>query len=412
MDKKSWVDKSSAINIKDILDARGRISKFDFGEPVKVVFSTQLDGKSDFGVINALDTSVANHSFKWRGAANFFQKLVEERSSAGSQDKMNIIAFSAGNHAQGVAMAARFLGEKGDLEKVNIGKVKIYMPETTPEVKYLATKKLGGEFVDIVSVGQDFNEAKKVASKEFSQSSNNLLVPPYDHRDIVAGQGTLAIELLEQVVGKRDLPDSEFLNKNSSLNRKLNEIFGKEGEDLVLHVPGGGGGLLAGTALVIKKVLPEASIIAVEPEYSPSLTKALIEREPFFIENVPSEIDGIGTASGVTIEQIGDIPFGIIKNMAISAQTVNNDQLLYATRLLNDEEVGIGFPVEQSGSLGTAAMLNNEDKLSGKVVINIITGGNIGEEELEKLDKNISLEQDFPKQEALLSYRASNSIQR
>jgi len=406
----NWVDRNSQtelVTFDDILKARGRLADFDASKPVNVIGDAEL-GDSGFRVLNVLDTTAENHSFKYRGAYNFIAHLIEQQLElpAEKREVLHPIAPSAGNHAQGIAMVMKHFGDRGMLEEASVGNAKIYMPETTVDVKINATRNLGGEFVNVIVDGQEFNDAKSNAFNEISRSpKSNIIVSPYDHPDIIAGQGTLAIEMLERFAGRENLSDEEILDKNSQFRKDLDRIIGHQGENLINHVPAGGGGLVAGAAIVMSELAPKSKTIAVEPDYVPSVTKSLIMGRPVRIKDVPKEVHGIPIAGGVAIEQIGDIPLKILQHCGVSAQTVNAKQIHHVTKLLNDNEKGFTYPVEQSGAIAGAVTLNTpKEELQGKVVANYISGANSGKIELDKINESIDLNEPFPTSKAKLSY--------
>jgi len=194
-------------------------------------------------------------SFKLRGAYNRMVHLSDE------EKKVGVIAASAGNHAQGVALAATKLGVEAT----------IVMPRTTPPIKIDAVKNLGG---NVVLEGDSYDEAS-VFAKNLAQEKNLAFIHPYDDLDVIAGQGTIALEMLRQ-------------------HSKLFDV---------IFVCVGGGGLIAGISAVIKQVSPKTRIIGVEPEDAACLTEALKAGERVILDQV-----GI-FADGVAVAQVGEIPF-------------------------------------------------------------------------------------------------------
>ncbi len=194
------------------------------------------------------------HSFKLRGAYAMISNLSPAQKNAG------VIAASAGNHAQGVALSAKHLGLRA----------LIVMPQNTPSIKVDAVRGFGGE---VLLYGANFDEAKAKAI-ELSQELNMTFVHPFDHPLVIAGQGSIGMELLQQ-------------------NADLNYIF----------VPVGGGGLIAGIAVLIKQLMPEIKVIGVESKDSACLFYALQAGQPVDLERV-----GL-FADGVAVKRIGDETF-------------------------------------------------------------------------------------------------------
>ncbi|PCJ47135.1 MAG: threonine ammonia-lyase, biosynthetic [Gammaproteobacteria bacterium] len=261
------------------------------------------------------------YSFKLRGAYNKLSLLTPKQKQRG------VVAASAGNHAQGVALSAKELG---------ISAI-IVMPRTTPEIKVDAVKKLGAE---VVIAGDSFDVAQK-HSEAIAVDQNRVLIPPYDDLDVIAGQGTIAIELLAQV---SDL-------------------------DAVL-VPVGGGGLLAGIASYIKSVNPSIKIIAVEAEDSACLQAATDA-------GFPIDIDKVGLfADGVAVKRIGELPFEIIRDTVDQNITVTTDEICAAIQDIYTDTRAIAEPAGAIAVAG-AKKLHHLGILPGKKIAVILSGANM-----------------------------------
>lgn len=215
------------------------------------------------------------HSFKLRGAYNKVSELTSEQCLCG------VVCASAGNHAQGVAMSAAARG---------ISAV-IVMPETTPEIKVDAVRRLGGE---VVLHGQAFDQANAHA-KQLAETEGRVYVAPFDDEAVIAGQGTVAQEMLQQ---QRDLE--------------------------IVFVPVGGGGLIAGIAAFYKAVMPQVKIIGVEPADSACLKAALDAGERVVLPQV-----GL-FADGVAVKQIGEEPFRVAREYVDGVITVSSDEICAA----------------------------------------------------------------------------------
>lgn len=262
-------------------------------------------------------------SFKLRGAYNKIWSLTPAERSRG------VVAHSSGNHAQGVAFAAQALGVKAT----------IVMPQTAPRVKLDATRALGAE---IVLVGPASEERIKRA-EELEKEHGLIAVPPYNDEKIIAGQGTIGLEILE------DLTDV----------------------DLVL-APVGGGGLISGVATAIKESNPKAKVIGVEPEFAADAQASLRSGK---IQSVSGEAAMRTVADGLRSQSIGEINFEHIRKYVDDIVTVTEEdirramhRLLFSARIL----------AEPSGAVTTAAAMFHADELpAAKKVVAIVTGGNV-----------------------------------
>lgn len=256
-------------------------------------------------------------SFKIRGAYYKISKLSEEEKCRG------VIAASAGNHAQGVGYAAQMLGVKAT----------IVMPETTPIIKVEATKKFG---VQVVLHGDTYDDACRKA-RELEEENGYVFVHPFDDIDVIVGQGTVAPEVLKELVDV----------------------------DKIL-VPIGGGGLISGIAMAAKMLKPGIKIIGVEPEGACCIARSLDE-------NKVTELKKVDTmADGVAVKKPGDLTFEVIKEFVDEVVTVSDSDILEAILLLMERHKMI---TEGAGALSVAGLkkLASEDKN----VVCVISGGNI-----------------------------------
>ena len=260
-------------------------------------------------------------SFKLRGAYNKIRKLSDAERIQG------VITASAGNHAQGVALAA---------QKLQISAV-IVMPKTTPDIKVKSVRDLGG---DVILHGNAYDDAYSKA-REIAEQQTRVFVHPYDDLDVIAGQGTIAKELLEQC----------------------------ENMDIVF-IPVGGGGLVAGLSAYLKAKKPNIKIIAVEPEDAACFDAAMKSGERTVLEQV-----GI-FADGVAVRQIGEEPFNIAKHYVDEVLTVNTDELCAAIKDIFDDTRTISEP---AGALAVAGIKKylDENKTKSKNLVAIVSGANI-----------------------------------
>ena len=257
-------------------------------------------------------------AFKYRGAYNAMSKLTTKQKERG------IITYSSGNHAQAVAMVGRLLRIK----------TVVVMPANAPVIKRMATEAYGGTVVDY-----DPNETtREKICKNLEIEHGYTLVPPYDHEDIVAGQGTTALELLEEL---------QTLDK--------------------LLVPCGGGGLLSGCAVAAKRMAPKCQVIGIEPELADDATKSFRTGKLHSVVNPPTIADGTRTPS------LGKITFPLVLKYVDDMQTVTENAIIEAVKFLFYR---MKLVVEPSGALGVAALLNGSARHQGRVGV-IISGGNI-----------------------------------
>ncbi|MXP51400.1 threonine ammonia-lyase, biosynthetic [Pantoea sp. SoEX] len=261
------------------------------------------------------------HSFKLRGAYAMIVGLTQDQKLRG------VITASAGNHAQGVAYSANKLGIRS----------LIIMPKATVDIKIDAVRSFGGE---IILYGNNFDEAKYKAI-ELSKKYGYTFIPPFDHPAIIAGQATLAMELLQQ-------------------NAHIDRVF----------VPVGGGGLLAGIIILLKQLIPQIKIIAVESKDSACLEAALKVGHPTKLPNV-----GL-FADGVAVKCIGKETFRICKQYLDDIITVNSDEICAAMKDLFEDIRAIAEP---SGALSLAGMKNyiKEYKIINEQLVHILSGANV-----------------------------------
>ncbi|QKI89466.1 threonine ammonia-lyase, biosynthetic [Thiomicrorhabdus xiamenensis] len=275
-------------------------------------------------------------SFKLRGAYNCMIHLTEEQKARG------VIAASAGNHAQGVALSAAKLGVEAT----------IVMPNTTPPIKYNAVERLGGK---VVLHGDSFDEASAYA-QELMLEKGLTFIHPYDDMDVIAGQGTIALEILRQHPKPLD----------------------------VIFVAVGGGGLIAGVAAVIKQVWPKTRIVGVEPEDAACLTEALKHNERVTLKQVGLFADGVAVA------QVGERPFEIAKSCVDEMITVTTDEICAAVKDIFEDTRAISEP---AGALAVAGMKRFVEKynFSGLTLGCIVSGANMNFDRLRHISERTEL---------------------
>ena len=267
----------------------------------------------------------ATHSFKLRGAYHCIQQLSEEERARG------VVAASAGNHAQGVAMSARELGVAAT----------IFMPLTTPEIKVRAVEALGAR---IELQGDDYDTACELAIA-FSQESGGFFIHPFDNAHVITGQGTLGIEISEQL----------------------------ETSPAVIFLPIGGGGLAAGVAATVKAAHPDVRIIGVEPDDAASMHAALIAGHPVDIGTT-----GI-FADGVAVRKVGNLTFELCRELVDEVITVSVDQVCAAVKSIFEEVRAV---VEPAGALAVAgaiqyALREDDEQLPDGDWVALLSGANV-----------------------------------
>jgi threonine dehydratase len=306
------------ITFKDIAAARARIRDAIYYSPCS--HSIPLSEIAGFHVFCKLENLQRTGSFKERGARNALAQLAPD------QQKRGVIAASAGNHAQALAYQGKLLGIPAT----------VVMPKFAPLIKVNNCQKLGA---NVVLHGTDFGEAKACAD-QISKENGLAYIDGYDDPAIIAGQGTLGLEILEQV------PDV----------------------DLVI-VPVGGAGLIAGISLAIKTLRPGVKIIAVEAENVASFSAALEAGRPTPIALQPTLADGLA------IPEVGANGFAIARENVDRTVTVTEEQIAISILRIVELEKGV---VEGAGGTPLAACLSNQlDEFAGKRAVLLFSGGNI-----------------------------------
>ncbi|PCE29770.1 threo-3-hydroxy-L-aspartate ammonia-lyase [Burkholderia ubonensis] len=258
-------------------------------------------------------------AFKFRGAFNALSRFSPEQRKAG------VVAFSSGNHAQGIALSAKILGIPAT----------IVMPHDAPAAKIAATKGYGADVVTYDRYAED----REAIGRRLADEQGLTLIPPYDHPDVLAGQGTAAKELFDEV-GALD----------------------------ALFVPLGGGGLLSGTALSTRALAPQCMLYGVEPEAGNDGQRSLRSGQIVHIDTPKTIADGAQT------QHLGNYTFSIIKRDVNDILTASDSDLVNAMKFF---AARMKMIVEPTGCLGLAAALNAKESLKGKRVGIIISGGNI-----------------------------------
>ena len=266
-------------------------------------------------------------SFKFRGAYNALSQL------SFLQKQRGVITYSSGNHAQAIALAGKLLGIP----------TTIVMPRNAPEVKQAATRGYGAEVI----LYEPAETVREKLALEIAREKDLVVIPPYDHADIIAGQGTAVKELIEQV-GELDL----------------------------ILVCCGGGGLLAGSAIAAKTLLPNCRVIGVEPSQADDATKSFYSKTLHTVHNPNTIADGARTPS------LGKLTFPLVLELVDEMVTVSEMEICQALKFLMSR---LKIVVEPTGTLATAALLSNVVTAPGTKIGAIISGGNLDLQSISKL---------------------------
>ena len=312
--------KPQAATLEGILKARENVKLVV--KPTPLQYNLELSEKYSCDVYLKREDLQIVRSYKIRGAYNFISQIPKEDLSNG------IVCSSAGNHAQGVAYSCRLLGVKGV----------IFMPSTAPKQKVSRVRSLGREWVEIVLTGDTFDDAYAEARK-YSDEHGNVFVHPFDEYEIIEGQGTVGIEIMEQ----------------SSV--KIDYIF----------MPIGGGGLSAGVGLYVKAVSPRTTIIGVEPEGAAGMKASREAGEVVILEKIDKFVDG------AALKKVGQKNFEICERVVDKIVTVPEGKVCTTILHLYNEEAIV---VEPAGALSITALDDFKAEIKGKNVVCVISGGN------------------------------------
>lgn len=261
-------------------------------------------------------------SFKLRGAYYKIKTIEDQAREKG------VVCASAGNHAQGVAYACSHLGIHGH----------IFMPTTTPKQKIDQVRMFGREFVEIILAGDTFDDSAKSAI-EFSNADGHIFIHPFDDADIIAGQGTVAVEVMNDI------------------EEPLDYVFASIG----------GGGLISGISAYVKNLSPQSSIIGVEPAGAASMKEALAEGHPVQLPHIDKFVDG------AAVQCVGEKTFEICNKYVDDIVTVPEGKDCTTILDLYNKHAIIAEP---AGALPVAALDYYKDQIKGKSVVCIISGGN------------------------------------
>lgn len=313
---------SLPIDFDDIAAAAGRLDGIAVATPL--LESGAINAATGARVLIKAECLQCTGAFKIRGAYNKISQLTLEQRAKG------VVAFSSGNHAQGVARAARILGVAAQ----------IVMPADAPAIKTRNTKADGATVI-----AYDRRAANRVAiAAEITESTGATLVPPYDDLDVMAGQGTIGLEIAAQA---------------EALNIRLDAVLG----------PCSGGGMIGGTAVALGQLSPKTEVFAVEPEGFDDTARSLASGKRVEIDPpAPSICDAL------LIEMPGKVTFPVNTALLAGGLTASDDWVRTAMRLAFD---ALKIVLEPSGAIALAALLQDKDRFAGKTVAIIATGGNV-----------------------------------
>ncbi len=261
-------------------------------------------------------------SYKIRGAYNKISSLTKEETKNG------IVCASAGNHAQGVALSCQILKIKG----------KIFMPAPTPNQKVEQVKMFGKEFVEVVLVGDNFDDSYHKAIEECEQY-NKPLVHPFNDQKVIEGQGTVGLEIIQQ----SETP--------------IDYIF----------IPVGGGGLASGLSSVVKALSPETKIIGIEPAGAPSMSKSIEKGEIVQLDEIEKFVDG------ASVQRVGDLTFEICQKNLDVMTTVHEGKICQTILEMYNKDAIVAEP---AGVMSIAALDEFKEEIKGKTVVCLVSGSN------------------------------------
>ncbi|QSF45576.1 MULTISPECIES: threonine ammonia-lyase IlvA [Paenibacillus] len=308
------------VGMEDIVRAHHVLREVIVRTPLQL--DAVLSAKYDCNVYLKREDLQIVRSFKIRGAYNMIRSLPAEDRAKG------IVCASAGNHAQGVAYSCKALGIKG----------KVYMPSTTPNQKIKQVRRFGGEFVEVILKGDTFDDAYEEALQACVDHSMTL-IHPFDEPRIIAGNGTIAMEVME------------------SLDKPADFVF----------VTIGGGGLAAGVATYVKTVSPATKVIGVEPTGAASMSEALQCGEVVTLAEINKFVDG------AAVKRVGGLTYDICARLLDDVVKVPEGKACTTILELYNENAIV---VEPAGSLPIAALDMYRDQIRGKTVVCIVSGGN------------------------------------
>lgn len=291
-------------------------------EETPLVFMKNFSERYEANIYFKREDIQTVRSYKIRGAYNKILELSE------ADVKKGIVCASAGNHAQGVAYACKKLKVVAT----------IFMPVTTPHQKIDQVKMFGGEYVTVNLTGDSYDDSQQ-AAKRFCEENQGSFVHPFDDIDVIAGQGTIGLEIL------------------NSCSHPIDYLF----------IPVGGGGLASGVGSVFNEMSPDTKLIGVEPKGAPSLTTSLKNRKNTSLNHIEKFVDG------AAVKRMGEITFPICQDLLDDADTICEGLICSTILKVYNENALV---VEPAGALSIAALEKHKEQIKGKTVVCIVSGGN------------------------------------
>ena len=323
---------TSELSAEAVTEAARRLAPVVRRTPLEV--SDRHTDRLGFPVLLKREDLQVCRSYKVRGAYNLISSLSEEERLRG------VVCASAGNHGQGVAYACRRLGIRG----------RVFLPTNTPRQKRQRIVALGGQWIEPIIVGRSYDESSEAAHRD-SELTGAVYVHPFDDLRTIAGQGTIAVELAEQVAPARTVEPTEPA---------------EVGMDTVL-VPVGGGGLVAGVAVWLRANHPSTRIVGVEPAGAPSMRAALDAGHPVSLAEIDTFIDG------ASVGQVGQLTFPIVRDLVDEVVAVPEGAVCSEMLDLYQSE---GVIAEPAGALASAALRLPLTRTPQGPVVCIVSGGN------------------------------------
>lgn len=325
---------ATTVSIDGIKEAAVRLK--NVADKTALTYSHNLSKKYQCQVFLKREDLQVVRSYKLRGAYNMMSTLPAEQLQAG------VVCASAGNHAQGFAYSCK---------RLNIHGV-VFMPVVTPQQKIHQTKMFGEGFIKVELVGDTYDDCA-AAAKKYTAENGMTFIPPFDNQYIIEGQGTVAVEILDEQ------PDVDYL-----------------------FVPVGGGGLCAGVGTYFKTFSPNTKIIGLEPEGAPSMLNALQAGHPVTLDKIERFVDG------AAVKRVGDLTFSICREVLNEMHLVPEGKVCSTILKLYNEDAIV---VEPAGALSIAALDDYAEQIKGKIVVCVVSGSNNDIARMEEI-KERSLE--------------------
>lgn len=318
------------VELEDILAASERLEGIAVRTPL--LRNAELDARAKGKVLIKPECLQVTGSFKIRGAYNRLSQLTADEARNG------VVAWSSGNHAQGVAAAGAMLGIH----------TRIVMPEDAPHAKLANTRRLGGEVITYDRYSGD----REAIARELAAKHDAALVPSYDHGDIIAGQGTVGLEIAEDAKSMRCVPDQVL-------------------------IPCGGGGLSSGSCIALCAELPGVEIFVVEPDKFDDTARSFASGQREAVDaGARSICDALQTSTP------GEHTFPILYRMAEGVLTVSDDEVREAMRFAFQN---LKLVVEPGGAVALAALLAGKLKTEGKITAIVLSGGNVDADQFAEI---------------------------